>query len=199
LEALVPFARGEKKVGLHATNAQTILYAIKWAKDEELDAVLFGLTEGWKVAEVIARSGFPAVVGPILTTPRSSYDPYDAGYANAAVVARAGAPVSIMLADGSNARNLPFHAGMAAGFGLPREEALKAVTYYPAMVLGLDGELGSLATGKIADVVVTDGDLLEPATQVTHVLIDGVPQDTGNRQTELYERYRARMLRVQGR
>ena len=199
LAALVPFARGEKRIALHANNAQTLLYAIKFAKEHELDVVLYGATEGWKVADAIARSGLAVVVGPTLTTPSSRYDPYDAPYANAAVLARAGVPLAIMAREGSNARNLPFHAGMAAGFGLPREEALRAVTYYPAQVLGLDEDLGSLAVGKIADVVITDGDILEPATHVTHVLIDGRLQDTGNRQTELYGRYRERLLRLQNR
>ena len=76
-----------------------------------------------------------------------------------------------MAKDSSNTRNLPFHAGMAVGFGLPYEEALRAITYYPAQILGLEKELGSLAKGKIADVVVTDGDLLESTTEVTPQLV----------------------------
>jgi len=199
LEALAPYAKGEKKVALHADNAQTILDAIHFAEDEELDAVLYGCTEGWKVAETIAASGFPAVVGPVLTVPRSDYDPYDAGYANAALLHRAGVRIAIMAADGSNVRNQPFHAGFAAAYGLPREEALRAITYYPAEILGLADRLGSLAVGKIADVVVTDGDLLEATTKVTDILIDGEPQDVANRQTRLYDYYHQRLHRVQGR
>ncbi len=199
LEALVPFVKGEKRIALTANNAQTILFALKFAKEEELDVVLYGVREGWKVVDAIRRSGVPVVVGPILTTPSTRYDPYDSGYANPAVIARAGIPFAIMAREGSNARNLPFHAGMAAGFGLPRVEALRAVTIYPARILGLEKDLGSLAVGKIADVVITDGDLLEPATRVTHVLIDGQPVDVGNRQTRLYEKYRERLHDLQNR
>ncbi len=197
LEALVPFARGERRVALHADNAQTILYAIKFAQEEKLEAVLFGAGEAWKVVDAIARAGLPVVVGPVLAVPRSEFDPYDAPYANAAVLHRAGVRFAIMPDDEANSRNISFHAGMAAAFGLPREEALRSITYYPAEILGLEGQLGSLAPGKLADVVVTDGDLLEARTKVTDVLIDGEPQQLSNRQTELYARYQARLHRLQ--
>jgi imidazolonepropionase-like amidohydrolase len=198
LAALVPYARGEKRVALHASNAQTILYALEFAQEEELDAVLFGAKEGWKVVDAIARSGLPVVVGPVLTVP-GRYDPVEAGYANAAVLHRAGVEVSIMAADGGNTRNAPFHAGFAAANGLPYDEAVRAITFYPAKVLGLEDELGSLAPGKIADVVITDGDLLETTSAVTNVIIDGVPQDVGNRQTRLFDRYHERLHALQGR
>lgn len=194
LEALAPFAAGKKRVALHADNAQTILFALRFAHERELDAVLYGATEGWKVAEAIARSGLPVVVGPVLALPSDPLDPYDAPFANAAVLARAGATVAIMAADGENTRNLAFHAAMAAAFGLPREEAVRAITYTPAVVLGLESELGSLAAGKIADVVVMSGDVLDVRSHVEAAFIDGRPVDLSNRQTELYERYRARML-----
>jgi imidazolonepropionase-like amidohydrolase len=198
LEALVPYARGEERVALHASGAQTILYGLKFAQEEGLDVVLFGVKEGWKVVDAIARAGVPVAVGPVLALPSSEFDPYDACYANPAVLHRAGVRVALLV-DGENVRNLPFQAGFAAAYGLPYAEALRAITYYPAEILGLERELGSLAAGKIADIVVTDGDLLEATTRVTHVLIDGEPQDLGNRQTELYERYRARLHEAQGR
>jgi len=198
LDALLPYARGEKRVALHAAGAQTILYAIKFAQEEELDAVLYGVKEGWKVVDAIKESGFPVVVGPVLTVPSSRYDPYDAGYANAAVLHRAGIPFAIMAQDRSNTRNTPFHAGFAVGHGLPHEEALRAVTLYPAQILGIEDHVGSLAVGKLADVTVTDGDLFEATTRIQHILIGGKPVDVGNRQTELYEYYRERLHRLQG-
>jgi imidazolonepropionase-like amidohydrolase len=198
LDALVAYARGQKRVALYANNAQTILYALDFARAEKVDAVLYGATEGWKVAEAIHTAGMAVVVGPVLTVPGSEYDPYDSAYANAAVLHRAGVEVAIMAADDDNTRNLPHHAGVAIAYGLPREEALRAITLAPARLLGLERELGSLAVGKIADVVVTDGDLLEATTHVSNVLIDGRPQDLNNRQTELYRTYRERWLRQRG-
>ena len=199
LEALVPFARGEKRVALHADNAQTILFAIRFAREQELDAVLFGVGEGWKVAEQVAGSGYPAVVGPVLALPSSRFDPYDAPYANAAVLARAGTRVAIMPDDRENTRNLAFHAAMACAHGLPRELALRAITIEPARLLGLERELGTLAPGKRADVIVTDGDLLDVRSRVERMLIDGEEVPLSNRQTELYERYRERLVRKAGR
>lgn len=196
LDALVPFARGEKKVALHAMNAQTILRAIEFAKQNGLAAILYGATEAWKVADVIAREGIPVVVGPVLDLPDSRFDPYDASYANPAVLDRAGVSFAIMANDAENTRNLAFHAAMACAYGLPHEEAVRAITYYPARILGVEKDLGSLAVGKIADVIVTDGDVLEIEARVDTLFIDGVQQDLSNRQTQLYERYKARLERL---
>jgi imidazolonepropionase-like amidohydrolase len=189
LAALVPFARGEKLVALHADTAQTILDALRFAEEHELKPVLFGASEGWKVVDVLAREQVPVVVGPVLALPRDRLDPYDSTYANAAVLARAGVPFAIVADDAENARNQAFHAAMACAYGLPREEALRAITYYPARILGIEADLGSLAVGKIADVVVTDGDVLEITSRVESMWIEGKPVDLSNRQTELYERY----------
>jgi imidazolonepropionase-like amidohydrolase len=198
LEALGPYAQGQKRVAVVANNAQTILYALKFIAEEKLDAVLFGATEGWKVADAIKASGVAVATGPVLALPSTRFDPYDSAYANPAVLHRAGIEVAILAADDDNTRNLPHHAGVAAAFGLPREEALRAITLTPARLLGLERELGSLAAGKIADVVVTDGDLLEASTRVLQVFIDGESVELSNRQTELYEYYRERTLRIQG-
>ena len=92
LAALAPYARGEKRVAMHVGNAQTILFAVKFAQEQELDVVLYGASEAWKVAGVLAREQVPVVVGPVWQVPFSSYDPYDAGFANAAVLQRAGVP-----------------------------------------------------------------------------------------------------------
>ncbi len=197
LEALVPFARGEKKVALHADNAQTILAAIRFAKEEGLDAVIYGGREAWKVVGRLAKAGIPVVLGPIHSLPSSRFDPYDAPFANAAVLARAGVPFAIDSGHSENERNLPFHAATAAAFGLPVEEAIRAVTYYPARILGLEAELGSLAPGKRADIVVTRGNLLEITAPVTRLWIDGRPIDlSADKQSRLYERYRARLERL---
>jgi imidazolonepropionase-like amidohydrolase len=199
LEALAPFANGRAKVAVHADDAQTILHALRFIAEQKLDAVLFGCTEGWKVAERIADAGVPVVAGPTLTVPRSEYDPYDAAYANPALLSRAGVDIAIMPGDDQNPRNLVDQAGMAVAYGLPWEEAVRAITLDPARILGLDDKVGSLSVGKIADVVITDGDLLETATRVEAVYIGGERQDLGNKQTELYDRYSRRLERVQAR
>ena len=198
LEALAPYANGKKRIALHAANAQTILNALRFAKEQKLDVVMYGVAEGWKVVDVLVAEKRPVVVGPVLAMPSSPYDPYESAYANAAVLSRAGLQVAIESADNENPRNVAFHAAMANAFGLPREEALRAVTLYAARTLGLDGELGSLTVGKRGDVIVTQGELLDIRARVELVFIDGVQQSLKNRQTELYERYKARLERRQG-
>lgn len=197
LASLIPALRGEQRVAIHARNAQTILYALKFVEEEGLDAVLYGATEGWKVVERIAESGLPVVVGPVLAIPSSRFDPYDSMFANAAVLQRAGVPIALQTDDTENPRNLAFHAAMAASFGLPREEALRAITLYPAQVLGVDDLLGSLDPGKIADIVITDGDPLEISSRTEYVFIDGKQVDLANRQSRFYDKYRARLRRLE--
>lgn len=197
LAAMVPFARGEKTIALHAEDAQTILDALHFAADMDLKVVLYGVREGWKVAGRIATSGTSVVIGGVWNIPRASRDPYDAVFANAAVMTRAGITVAICTADSDNERNLPFHAATAASFGLPSIEAVRAVTLYPARMLGLDAQLGSLDVGKRADVIVTEGHLLEITSRVTDLYIDGRRVDhDDNRHTRLGRRYRARMERL---
>jgi imidazolonepropionase-like amidohydrolase len=197
LEALAPFARGEKPVAVHANNAQTILYALRFIEEQELDALLYGARDGWRVVERIAASGVPVVVGSVLALPASEFDPYDAPYANAAVLHRAAIPIAIA-GDGDDARDLAQHAAQACAFGLPREEALRAITYYAARTVGLERELGSLAVGKRADVIVTDGDLLELTTHVEAVFIDGRQASLETRHTRFYEYYSERLERLNG-
>jgi len=91
-----------------------------------------------------------------------------------------------------NARNLPYNAAMATAFGLPRDEALKSVTLYPAQILGVADRFGSIEPGKVADLVVTDGDLLEIATHVEQVYIAGWPISMETRQTRLFAKYDTR-------
>ena len=138
----------------------------------------------------------PVILGPILSTPGRRDDPYDSIFANASKLKAAGVDFCISTNGGGfgamNVRNLPYHAAMAASFGLAKEDALKSVTLWAAKVLGVDHDLGSIEAGKSASLMVTDGDPLDIRTQVLHVFIDGREQDLSNRQKRLYDRYTAR-------
>src|SRR5262249_24519928 len=93
-------------------------------------------------------------------------------------------------------RNLPYEAAMAVSYGLPAEEAFKAVTLYPAQILGVDKELGTIEPGKRANLVLADGDILQASTQVKAIFIDGRPLEPTSKQTRLYDRYRERLREV---
>jgi imidazolonepropionase-like amidohydrolase len=102
----------------------------------------------------------------------------------------------IRSAGTTNTRNLPYEAAMAVSFGLPPEEGLKAVTIYPAQILGVADRLGSIETGKRANLVLTNGDILQASTQVLALFIDGRPLEPTSKHTRLYERYRERLHEV---
>ena len=117
---------------------------------------------------------------------------HQASYAAANELLKAGVKFAFAVPSETNARQLPYHAAEAVGWGLPREEALKALTINAAEIFGVADRIGSIEPGKIANLVVAKGDPLEIRTTITHIVIAGhvVPPD--NRQLELYERYSKR-------
>jgi imidazolonepropionase-like amidohydrolase len=196
LEAMIPYVRGEKPVIIHASSKREVVGAVKLGEELKVKFIIADAGEAWKVADMLAEKKIPVLIGPVLTTPSQSYDPYDAAFANAALLHKAGVPFAIQTNASSNVRNLPYNAGMAAAFGLPPDEALKAVTIYPAQILGVADRIGSLEVGKVADLVVTDGDLLEIVTQVRHLIINGKPVSLETKHTRLYQQYRQRINRA---
>jgi imidazolonepropionase-like amidohydrolase len=199
LAALAPVVAGDVPVFLHANRADTIEAALDWAEGQELERVIvIGGPDLQYVAERLAADGVPAILNGVYTMPTRRWEPYDRAYEAAARLHEAG--VKFAIGDGgggfnaTNARNLPFHAGSAAAFGLPADAALKSVTLWPAEILGVGDELGSLEAGKRASLIVTTGDPLEPMTSIERVWIDGDEYDLGrSKHRQLYERYRDRI------
>jgi len=194
-ESMVPVLRGELPVFVHADEKKQIEAAVAWAKAEKLKVTLVGGIEAWKVADLLKANDIAVIVSPVLTLPLHREDPYDATYANPGKLFAAGVRFCIAN-DGGSAemgtmadRNLPYQAGKAATYGLPPAEALKAITLYPAQLLGVAAELGSIEVGKRATLIVTDGDPLEIPTHVEQAYIDGARIDLSSRHTRLYEKY----------
>jgi imidazolonepropionase-like amidohydrolase len=196
LEALVPYARGKKPVVIQANRKPEILEALKLADELKIKMILSGGVDAWKVADDLKKRDIPVIVGPIMTMPQESFDPYDAPYACPAKLHEAGVKFCVRSAGTTNTRNLPYEAAMAVSYGLPPEEGLKAVTLYPAQILGVSDQLGSIETGKRANLVLTDGDILQASTQVKAIFIDGKPLEPTNKQTRLYDRYKERLKDV---
>jgi len=195
-EAMLPYATGEKPVIINANRKNDILEAIKWAEESKVKLILSGGVDAWKCADELKKKNIPVLCGPFSVMPQEAYDTYDAQYRVAARLHEAGVKYCIRSAGSTNCRNLPYEAAMAVSYGLPAEEALKAVTLYPAQILGLGDKLGSIEAGKLANLVITDGDMLEPTTQVRGLFINGVPVEPNSKQTKLYERYRERLQDV---
>jgi imidazolonepropionase-like amidohydrolase len=191
MQAMLPVVRGEMTLLIEVNASKDIEAALKWVGDRKIKKVIFsGVAEGWRVAEALAKANIPVLAGPILTLPSRDYDRYDKGYANAGLMKKAGVKVAIKTDDGNvNYRNLPYHAGFAATYGMGREEALKAITIIPAEIFGMDKQMGSIEQGKIANLFICDGDPFETKTQVKQVFIGGWKMPMTSRQTELYDEF----------
>jgi imidazolonepropionase-like amidohydrolase len=192
LEALIPVVRGEMPVIINANTERDINNAIAFADEMKLKMILAGGVEAFRVASKLKARNIPVIVGPVLRMPNREDDAYDAAFANAGLLSKAGVKIAFQTQESAEARDLPYHAGMAAAFGLPKEEALKAVTIYAAEILGVADRIGSIEVGKLANLIVTDGDPLEIRTHLKHLFINGRAIPLTSRHTELYEKYKAR-------
>jgi imidazolonepropionase-like amidohydrolase len=193
LEALVPYARGAKPVIVQANRREEIMEALKLGDELKLKLIISGGLDAWKVADELKKRDVPVILGPVLALPAEQGDPYDAPYACAAKLYEAGVRFCLRSTGDSNTRNLPYQAAMAVAYGLPPEEGLKAVTLYPARILGVADQLGEVRAGKRANLVIATGDILQATTQVLGAFVNGKPVSADSKQTRLYERYRERI------
>ncbi len=201
-EALLPYLEGRKPVVISATESQDVAAALELAREFGLKPVLGDLVYARDQLDRVAASGASVIVGPIHLLPRAN-ERYDAVFRLPAELHRRGVKLAFA-SSGVNAihrfgyprfaqtRNLPYLAGMAVAYGLPYEEALKALTLNPAQIWGVDDELGSLEVGKLANVVIATGDPLEMSTDVRQVFVRGVAVPMESYQTRLRDEYQAR-------
>jgi imidazolonepropionase-like amidohydrolase len=205
-EALGPYLRGEKRIFIEADSRKDIAEALLFAEKEGLKIVITGGADAWKLAAELKKRDVPVIVGAVMARPVEEYDPFDAAYANPGRLHEAGVPFCIRSNglstagfSASNSRNAPFEAAQAVAYGLPEEEALKAVTLNAAKILQADDRLGSLTAGKLANVVIADGSPLQESTQYKAIFVAGKPYAPESRHTRLYEKYRGRLREVRAR
>lgn len=189
LEAMVPVIRGQMPVLLFADEARDIRNAVEFCDGQKLRMILAGGREAWRVKDLLRSKNVPVILRPTLGEPSQEDDPYDRLMTQPAELMAAGVKIAFGSFDNSFARRLGQQAGNAVSHGLSYEEGLKAVTLYPAQIFGLDSQLGSLEVGKVASVIVTNGDPLELTTEVKYLFIKGQLTSTDNKQKELYEKY----------
>jgi len=192
LEAMAKVVNREIPVLLEANGERDIRNAVEWAERQGIRYVITGGSGGWKIAEWLAEKHVPMILGPSQVMPSGSDPSYDEAYANAAKLNAAGVTIAFATFNSSDSRTLPYEAAMAVPFGLPREAALEAVMKNGAEMLGLGDRMGTIETGKIANLIVTDGDPLEIQTQVLDLFILGRQVSTDNKHKALWEKYRAR-------
>lgn len=191
MQSMMPVVRGEMPVVFDVETADQIRGVFALADTFGLKVILRGATDAWRVADEIAARKIPVIVGPLTRSP-SPDEPYDAIYANPGVLARAGVTIAFQSDDASNARNLPYNAALATAYGLDPETALRAITVNPAQIWGVEDRYGSIAPGKVANLMLTTGDPLDVRTTVRHLFIRGEPIPFTDRHTELYERFKSR-------
>jgi imidazolonepropionase-like amidohydrolase len=188
LEALLPYLHQQKPVVLAAAEASDLQTAVSLAHEFNLKFVLNHVTHSQAILDQIAALKAPVIVGPIYEEPKPE-ERYDTIYRLPAELYKRGVKIAFASYDSHNSRNLPYQAGYATAFGLPYDEALKAITLNPAEVWGVADRLGSLDQGKMANVVVANGDPLDVRTDVKRVFIQGAEVPMTSRQTQLRDEY----------
>lgn len=192
-EAMLPVFAGKRAVFFTANELSQIRYALSFAERFNLKIVIVGGMEAWRVSDLLRDRNVPVIIAGVHRLPLRREEETSAPFQLAARLSAAGVKFCIARGggefDAAMERNLPFDAGTAAAHGLSREEALKAITLYPAQILGAANQLGSLERGKLASFFVTDGDPLEIRTQVERIFIQGREVPLSDRQTSLNKKY----------
>jgi imidazolonepropionase-like amidohydrolase len=189
LEALAPVVRGQLPVLVFANRARDIRNAVEFCDKQKLKMILAGGEEAYKVKDLLRSKGIPVILRPMLSLPMDEDDAYDRLLSQPAELAAAGVKFAFGSFDNSFARRLGQQAANAVAYGLPYDEALKAVTVYPAEIFGVADQVGTLQTGKVANIIVTNGDPLELTTEVKFLFIKGQRTPLDNRHQRLYEKY----------
>jgi imidazolonepropionase-like amidohydrolase len=194
-EAMRPLFKKEIPAIIPAGNEAAIRNAVAFGEKWGIRVVISGGGEAWKVRRFLAEKNVPVILGSIESAPADNV-PYDAIYAQPGLLHEAGVKFAFSTGSGSNARHVVFHAALATAYGLPPDAALKALTIWPAEILGADKQIGSIEQGKLANLFITDGDPFDLRTQVTEVFVKGrqVPDD--DRHHRLYLKYKARPVQV---
>ena len=187
-EALLPYLEGKKMIVLAAESPSDLETAVSLANEFKLKFVLNHISHSQPVLDYVAGLKAPVIVGPIYEAPKED-ERYDTVYSLPAQLYKRGVKIVFASYSAHNVRNLPDQAGFATAFGLPYDEALKAITINAAEIWGVADQLGSLDVGKTANVVVANGDPLDVKTDVKQVFIAGREVPMSDRQVRLRDEY----------
>jgi imidazolonepropionase-like amidohydrolase len=198
-ESLQEVLSSKLPVVVHADELRQITAAVAFAEQEKLKLIIAGGYDALQCESLLKKHDIPVIVGGVYRLPRRRGDDYDAPFALAAKLKGAGIRFCISSQDrhgASSVRNLPYHAATAVAYGLAADEALKAITLYPAQILGVADRIGSLEVGKHATLFVASGDPLETATQVEAAWIGGRKVELNDRHKRLYRKYEEKYKQV---
>jgi imidazolonepropionase-like amidohydrolase len=192
LEAMQPVVTGKIPLIVAADRAAQIQSAVAFGVEQNVRVIIFGGYDSEACAELLKQYNVPVIIDAIHKDPRRDHDDYDAAFTLPERLRKAGVKFCISGSGRSeswNTRNLPYQAATAAAYGLPYNDAMRAVTIYPAEILGIADRVGTLENGKDATLFVCTGDPLETETQVTAAWIQGRKVDLSSRHTHLFNKY----------
>lgn len=190
-EAVKGLFSRQQKLFVHGDQVKQMLVAIDIAKEFGFDVTIVGASESWLIAPLLKENNISVILQEEHRLPTTEDDDVDQPYKTPAVLQKAG--VLFALNDSheeTRYRNLMFNAGVAAAYGLTKEQAIQAITLNSARILGIDNRTGSLEAGKDANLVISSGDILDMRTSIIeHAFIQGREVSLENKQTQLYHRY----------
>ncbi len=189
LEAMLPVIDGKQPLFVRAERERAIKDAVEFADKEKVKIIIADPRELGSAGPLLKAKNIPAVLGKTFQLPMRDDDPYDAPYTLPGEFYKAGVKFCFGTFDVEFARNVPFEAAQAAAFGLPHDEALKALTINSAEILGVGDQIGSIEKGKIADFILTDGDPMETKTTIKQMFIAGREVNLESRHTREYEKW----------
>lgn len=176
---------------VHANTSKQILVALDFVKEFGFNVSIIGGSESWQVADLLKQHNVSVILQQPHSLPTGEDDDVDQPYKTAAQLQKAGVLFTISDDDGqTRGRNLAFNAGTAAAYGLTKEEALQAITLNAAKVLGVADKTGSIEVGKDANIIISEGDILDmKSSVVTDAFIQGRKIDLNDKQKQLNDRY----------
>lgn len=191
-EATKALFERKQKMYIHCSQVKQMLVAIDFVKEFGFDVVLVGATDSWQIADLLKQHNIAVILTQEHNLPTLDDDDVDQPYKSATALHKAGVLFCLNDDDPQNrGRNLPFNAGTAAAYGLGKEEALKAITLNAAKILGIDDKTGTLEVGKDANIVISEGDILDMKSSIiTNAYIQGRGINLSSKHTQLYERYK---------
>jgi imidazolonepropionase-like amidohydrolase len=196
-EAMLPVLEGKEPFIVEANEIQGIRAAVAFCERQNVKMILLGGYDAPDCADLLAKHDIPVIVGIVHRLPAREYEAYDTPFTVADRLRKAG--VRFCIANGGgfwNERNLPYEAATCIAYGIPADEALKAITIYPAQILGVADRVGSLETGKDATLFVSDGDILDVRSHVEKAWVQGRPVDLQDKQKVLWAKYREKYRRL---
>ena len=189
LEAVIPVAEGRQPLFVQANNETQIRDAVAFADRVGVKIVITGGLEASLAAPLLKEKNIPVILGSVLTLPSREDFHHAATYRAGSELAAAGVKFAFATGSYQNPRLLPYEAAISVAWGLTREKALAAITIDAAEILGVADRVGSLEPGKVANLVIWNGDPLELRTPVPRVFIAGREVGPDTKHTQLFERW----------